>query len=331
MLRHLTAWPAVLVALLGVAVTALAVGVQDVPLSATWHALTAYDPGDGLQAIVREQRLPRLVLGLVAGAALGLAGALLQGLTRNPIADPGLLGINAGASLAVVLAMWTLGVSAPAQVVWFAVAGALVAAVVVYGAASLGFEGATPVKLALVGAALTATLSSVIAAVLLTDLTTFTNYRFWMVGALVNRPFSLVPTVAPLVVPGLVLAFWSARFLNAMALGEDIARSLGFRVERGRFLVMLAAVLLSAAATALAGPVVFVGLIVPHAARALVGIDYRLVLPLTALLGPLLLLGADVVGRVLSRPQEFQAGLVVAFLGAPVLIWLVRRGRQVAM
>ncbi|GGO85919.1 iron ABC transporter permease [Nocardioides phosphati] len=331
MLRHLTAWPVVIAALGGVAAAALAVGVQHVPLATTWQALTSYDAGDGLQAIVREQRLPRLVLGLVAGASLGLAGALLQGLTRNPIADPGLLGINAGASLAVVVAMWTLGVSTPAQVVWFAVAGALVAAVVVYGAASLGFEGATPVKLALVGAALTATLSSVVAAILLTDLTTFTNYRFWMVGALVNRPLSLVPTVAPLAVPGLLLAFASARFLNAMALGEDVARSLGFRVERGRLLVMLAAVLLSAAATALAGPVVFVGLIVPHAARALVGIDYRLVLPLTALLGPLLLLGADVVGRVLSRPQEFQAGLVVAFLGAPVLIWLVRRGRQVAM
>jgi iron complex transport system permease protein len=331
MLRHLTAWPVVLVALAGVAVAALAVGVQHVPPTTTWHALTSYDAGDGLQAIVREQRLPRLVLGLVAGAALGLAGALLQGLTRNPIADPGLLGINAGASLAVVVAMWTLGVSAPSQVVWFAAGGALLAAVVVYGTASLGFEGATPVKLALVGAALTATLSSVIAAILLTDLTTFTNYRFWMVGALVNRPLSLVTTVAPLAVPGLLLAFGSARFLNAMALGEDVARSLGFRVERGRFLVMVGAVLLSAAATALAGPVVFVGLIVPHAARALVGIDYRLVLPLTALLGPLLLLGADVVGRVLSRPQEFQAGLVVAFLGAPALIWLVRRGRQVAM
>jgi iron complex transport system permease protein len=324
-------WPLTLAALVLTCLAALALGVQDVPVTTTWHALVDYDPTDGLQGIVREQRLPRLLLGLVAGAALGLAGTLLQGLTRNPIADPGLLGINSGAALAVVLAMWILDVTAPTQVAWYAVIGAVLAALVVYGAASVGFEGATPVKLALVGAALTATLSSVVAAILLTDFRTFANYRFWMVGALVNRPLEMIPTVAPVIVPGIVLALGSARFLNAMALGEDVARALGQRVGRGRAVVMLAAVLLAAGATALAGPIVFVGLVVPHLARALVGIDYRRVLPLVMLLGPLLLLAADVLGRLVSRSQEFQAGLVVAFLGGPVLIWLVQRGRKVSM
>lgn len=320
-----------LLGLLGLTVLAsLALGARDVAPGDVWAALVAPVPGDNDHLVVRELRLPRTLIGLVGGAALGAAGALVQGVTRNPIADPGLLGINAGASLSVVVAIAVLGVGSVAGYLWFAFAGAAVAALLVHGAASRGFEGATPVKLALVGAAVTATCTSLVSVVLLTDRHTLDEYRFWQVGSLVGRSLPVLATVLPFVVVGLVLALAAARVLNALALGDDVARGLGVDVARGRLLVVVSVVLLCGSAVSLVGPIAFVGLVVPHVARLLVGPDHRWIVPLSALAGPVLLLAADVLGRLVAGPGEVEAGLVVAVLGAPVLLVLVRRTRSVA-
>ena len=308
----------------------LAWGTRQIAPGEVWQALVDPVAGDNDHGVVRGERVPRTLLGLVAGAALGAAGALMQGVTRNPIADPGLLGVNAGASRAVLVAISAFGVSTTAGYVWFAFAGAAVAAVVVYGAAQLGWEGATPVKLALLGAAFTATATSVTTLILLTDRRALNEYRFWQVGSLSNRPSDVLLTVLPFVVVGLLLAVASGRVLNALALGDDVARGLGQDVARGRLLVVVAVVLLCGGAVSLVGPIAFVGLVVPHVARAVVGPDYRAVVVLSALLGPVLLLVADVVGRVVARPAELEAGLVVAIVGTPVLVALVRRSRAVA-
>lgn len=320
-----------LLALVAVALTAsLALGARDVSLGQVWAALVDPVAGDNDHLVVRDLRVPRTLVGLVGGAALGVAGALMQGVTRNPIADPGLLGLNSGASLAVLGAISLLGVTSVSGYLWFAFAGAALAAVVVYGAASLGFEGVTPVKLALVGAAFTATSTSVITVVLLADTQALDDYRFWQVGSLANRPLDVLTTVLPFVVVGLVLSLAAGRVLNALALGDDVARGLGQDVVRGRLLVVLAVVLLCGSAVSMVGPIAFVGLAVPHLARALVGIDYRWIVVVSALLGPVLLLGADVVGRLVVRPGELEAGLVVALVGAPVLLLIVRRSKAVA-
>lgn len=324
----------VLLALAGgvglVVLASLAWGARDIAPGVVWDALLRPGAGGTDHAVVRDLRLPRTVVGLVGGAALGVAGALMQGLTRNPIADPGLLGVNAGASLAVVTAISVLGVGSASGFVWFAFLGAAVAALAVYGVSSLGWDGVTPVKLALVGAAFAAVATSAITLVLLTDERVLAQYRFWSVGSLVNRPWSTVAVVLPFVAVGLLLAVPTGRFLNAMALGEDLARGLGQHVVRGRLTVLVAVVLLCGSATSLVGPVAFVGLMVPHVARRLVGPDHRWVLPCSALLGPVVLLAADVVGRLVARPAEIEAGLVVAVIGAPVLIALVRRSPAVS-
>lgn len=329
-LRGISAAAGLAVVLVLVALTSLMWGARDVAAGDVWAALLAPAPGDNDHLVVRDLRVPRTLIGLVGGAALGAAGALMQGVTRNPIADPGLLGINAGASLAVVTAIAGLGVTSTAGYLWFAFAGAAVAAVVVYGAASLGWEGVTPVKLALVGAAITATATSVITVVLLTDTRTLGEYRFWQVGSLAGRSLDALTTVLPFVAVGLVLALGAGRVLNALALGDDVARGLGQDVTRGRLLVVTAVVLLCGSAVSLVGPIAFVGLVVPHVARAVVGPDYRWIVGLSALLGPVVLLVADVVGRLVARPSEVEAGLVVAVIGAPVLVALVRRSRAVA-
>ena len=316
--------------LLLAAVASLALGARDIALGQVWAALVDPVAGDNDHLVVRDLRVPRTLVGLVGGAALGVAGALMQGVTRNPIADPGLLGINSGASLAVLGAISVLGVTSVSGYLWFAFAGAALAAVVVYGAASLGAEGVTPVKLALIGAAVTATSTSVITVVLLADTQALDDYRFWQVGSLANRPLDVLTAVAPFVLVGLVLALAAGRVLDALALGDDVARGLGQDVVRGRLLVVLAVVLLCGSAVSMVGPIAFVGLAVPHLARALVGLDHRRIVAVSALLGPALLLGADVVGRLVVRPGELEAGLVVALVGAPVLLLVVRRSRAVA-
>lgn len=309
----------------------LTVGSGDVPLRDVIDAV--FDPDRSVrgQLIVQEVRFPRTLAGLLAGVALGLAGALMQGVTRNPLADPGLLGINAGASVAVVFAISFLSLTEPAQYIWFGFLGACVAATLVYGIGSLGREGATPVKLALAGAAASAVLSSLTSAILLTESNTFDQFRFWQVGALNGRDIDVVVQALPFVALGGTLALFMGPRLNALALGDDIARGLGQRVAFARLLSTGCVVLLCGAATAIAGPIGFVGLAVPHAARLITGADYRWILPYSALLAPAVLLLADVVGRLVARPGEVQVGVITAALGAVPFVILVRRRSQVEL
>lgn len=316
---------ALLVLLVVVLLASIAVGSKPIPLPTVLDALFAYDATRNDHLIIRSLRIPRTVVGLLVGVALGLAGAAMQGVARNPLADPGILGVNAGAALFVVLAIYWLGITTPLGFVWFAFAGAAITAVVVYGLGSLGREGATPVKLALAGAAVSALLGSITTAVLLIDIATLDQFRFWAVGSLAGRDAELVTQMAPFFVIGSVLALLTARQLNALALGDDVARSLGQRVGLARLTSAVGVVVLVGAAVATAGPIAFVGLTVPHVARAITGPDYRWVLPYSAVLAPILLIVSDIVGRVVARPGEIQVGIVTALIGSPFFVALVRR------
>jgi iron complex transport system permease protein len=314
------------VLLLGAVLLSIAAGAKAIPfdvvVDALWHADGSTD-----HQIVRELRVPRTLLGLAAGAALGLAGTLMQALTRNPLADPGILGINAGAAAAVVAAISFLGLTSFGAYVWFAFAGAALTSVVVYLLGTTGRGGASPVRLALAGTAVAFALVAFTQAVTVLDTRAFDEFRSWVVGSLAGRPMDLVVQVLPFVLLGALLAFTVAGPLNALALGDDTGRALGAGVGRTRALSAVAIVLLCGAATAAAGPIAFVGLAVPHAVRGLVGTDHRWVLPYAMLLAPTLLLLTDVLGRTVVSPSELQVGIVTAFVGGPVFVALVMRRR----
>lgn len=307
--------------------TVIVVCVASVLLGSTrMDPAAVLDSGHPMHGIATA-RIDRTLLGLCVGAALGLVGALMQGLTRNPLADPGILGINAGASFAMVLAISAFGVSDLQSYVWFAFAGAAAAMVIVHAVAALGVEGATPVKVAIAGAAVTAAVTSWTSGVLLSDRETIESFRLWSVGTVAGRESGVLLSVLPFLVVGALLGLASIRSLNALALGDDLARGLGRRVGVDRLLLGVAVVLLAGGATALAGPVAFVGLIVPHAVRAVVGPDYSRVLPLCLGYGAVLVVAADVVGRMILPPGEVQVGIMTAVVGVPVFLALVRRGR----
>jgi iron complex transport system permease protein len=304
----------------------IAVGSRQIPLDQVVQALTG-PHNTQVGTIVWDVRVPRTILGVLAGAALGLGGAVMQALTRNPLADPGLLGVTAGAAFALMLAVGLAGMTSLYGYVWFAFAGALVASVAVYVLGGLGRGGQTPVKLALAGIAVTFLLESVTRGVSLIDPQVLNRYRFWSAGSLAGHNTTLIVQVLPFLAAGAVLALSIAPALNNIALGDDVAASLGRRLRLIRMQGAAAVMLLTGAAVAVAGPIVFIGLVVPHAVRAISGPDQRWLLPLTAILAPCLLLGADIAGRVVVRPQELDVGIVAAFIGAPFFIALVRRRR----
>ncbi|QFQ96278.1 iron ABC transporter permease [Streptomyces phaeolivaceus] len=306
-----------------VALASIAIGAKELSPEQVWHGLFE-DTGTYGDAVVGE-RISRTLLGLLAGAALGLAGAVLQALTRNPLADPGLLGINAGASAAVVTAITYFGVTSLSGYVWFAFAGAAAVGALVWFLG--GSRGATPVRLALAGTAISAALYGYLQAVMIMDDAALSKMRFWTVGSLASATDGTITQVLPFLAVGTVVALLLARPLNAMAMGDDTARALGANLNRTRALSMAAATVLCGAATAACGPIVFVGLMVPHVVRSFTGPDLRWILPYATVLSPVLLLGADVLGRMVARPAELQVGIVTAILGGPVFIFLVRRRR----
>jgi iron complex transport system permease protein len=327
--RSHLAWPAAVLAVAAVGLLSLAVGTRAVPLSAVLDALR-HGGGSPDALVVRSLRVPRTEVGLTAGAALGLAGAALQAVTRNPLADPGILGLSQGAAAGVVLAIGFGSAKGFGGYVWYAFAGAVVAACRVYGIAARGRGGASPVKLALAGTALSAMTAGATTVVLTSSSATLDQFRFWQVGALSGRDAETVVRMLPFLAAGAVLVLACARGLDALALGDETARALGHRVRAVRGAAALGATLLTAAAVAAAGPIAFVGLAVPHLARRMVSGGHRAVLPLSALLGAALLVGADVAGRVVRAPAEVPAGVMTALVGVPVLVLLVRRKGAVA-
>ncbi|WTT40825.1 iron ABC transporter permease [Kitasatospora sp. NBC_00085] len=305
------------------AALSLVLGSRAIPLSTVIDALTGSGSG-GDADVVTGLRVPRTIIGLVLGAALGVAGAVAQGVTRNPLASPITLGINAGASFAVVAAIYTFGLTRPVEYVWFAFAGAAVAAVAAYAMSRRGGD-LDPVRLALGGTVLTVVLTSWTSALMLASHRTLDEARFWLAGSIAGRHLDTLTPVLPFLVLGLVGAFAVAPALNALALGDEAAQSLGVPVARIRVLGGLAVVLLAGGAVAVAGPVAFIGLAAPHLVRPLLGNDHRWLLPGCLIAGPVLLLAADVLGRVVARPSEIEVGIVTAFLGAPLLAVLARK------
>ncbi|GAA2993163.1 iron chelate uptake ABC transporter family permease subunit [Streptomyces lactacystinicus] len=305
------------------AALSLALGSRSIPLSTVLDALTGAAHGGGAD-VVTGLRVPRTLIGLAVGAALGVAGAVAQGVTRNPLASPVTLGINAGASLFVVAAIYTLNLARPVEYVWFAFAGAAVAAVAAYAMSRRGGD-LDPVRLALGGTVLTVVLTSWTSALMLASHRTLDEARFWLAGSIAGRHLDTLTPVLPFLVLGLVGALAVAPALNALALGDETAQALGVPVARIRVVGGLAVVLLAGSAVAVAGPLAFIGLAAPHLVRPLLGNDHRWLLPGCLVTGPLLLLTADVLGRLVVRPSEIEVGIVTAFLGAPLLAVLARK------
>lgn len=316
---------ALVVLLVALCILSIAVGTREV----TWQEISAALQGQltsvGEAAVA--MRIPRTLLAVIAGGALGLAGAIMQGVTRNPLADPGILGVNIGASLAVVIGLAWFGMSMAYAYVWTAILGAGVTAVFVYTIGSLGRGGATPLKLALAGAATSVALSSFTIAVVLPRNDIAGGVRSWQIGGVGGATYDAIQLVLPFLLVGLAISLLSARKLNILALGDDLAAGLGEKLVLARGTAGAGAILLCGATTAACGPIGFVGLIVPHLCRLLVGVDYRWLLPFSALSGANLLLLADVVGRIVARPSELAVGVITAFIGAPFFIWIVRRQR----
>ncbi|MGC4175267.1 FecCD family ABC transporter permease [Demequina sp.] len=318
------AWLFASLALLVVLILAsVAFGAREVTFDDIIAGITGQ--AESLSALAVQQRVPRTVLAILVGAALAVAGATMQGITRNPLADPGILGISPGASLAVVIGIAYVGLYNPWAYIAFATVGAAVAAVFVYFVGSLGRGGATPLKLALSGAAATAAFLSLTSAIMLPRVDQLNNFRLWQVGGVGGVGWDQIAVVTPVLIAGGALCFAMARGMNMLALGDDLAAGLGERVGRTRLLCGIGAVILCGAATAVAGPIAFVGLVIPHLCRLLVGADYRWILLFSVVLGASLIVGADVVGRIITRPQEVEVGIITALIGAPFFVWIVRR------
>ncbi|KQW27912.1 iron ABC transporter permease [Rhizobium sp. Root274] len=304
-------------------IASLSVGTRTVDWVDIVAALHGHTSSIGEAAA--SARIPRTLLAVLAGGALGLAGAVMQGVTRNPLADPGLLGVNIGASLTVVIGIAWFGISSSDAYIWAATAGAGATAIFVYVIGSLGRDGPTPLKLALAGAATSIAFASLVTAVILPRGDIAGGIRSWQIGGVGGATFERILPVLPFLITGLLLSFASARKLNSLALGDELAAGLGERVAWARGIASLGAVLLCGATTAVCGPIGFVGLVVPHACRLIVGVDHRWLLPVSTLCGSALLLAADILGRIVARPSEIDVGIVTALIGGPFFIWIIRR------
>ncbi|MFJ6430423.1 MULTISPECIES: iron ABC transporter permease [Microbacterium] len=313
-----------LVVLVVLTILSISFGVRAVSFDDIAAALTGQTDTIAQAAIVK--RIPRTVLALLVGAALALSGATMQAVTRNPIADPGILGVSNGASLAVVCGIAFFGLADPYGQMAFAIAGAGLAAVFVYTVGSLGRGGATPLKLALAGAATSAAFASLISAVMLPRVDLLQTFQSWQIGGVGGAEWPRIALTAPVLAIGALICFLCSRGMNSLALGDEMAKGLGENVFRTRMISALGAVILAGAATAIAGPIGFVGLIIPHVCRMLVGTDHRWLLPFSAIAGAALLTASDIVGRVIApSSEEIQVGIITAIIGAPFFIWIVRR------
>ncbi|MEM7734470.1 MAG: iron ABC transporter permease [Deinococcota bacterium] len=302
----------------------ISVGAKSVPLGTVWQALVAPEEGVFDHVIIRDLRLPRAIFAVTVGAALSVAGALMQGVTRNPLAEPGILGLLSGATFAVIIGIGWFGLAGTAYVPLFAALGALAGAAMVWGIAEAAPGGSTPLTLILAGAAVTAFLGSIQGAAILLNEDAFFNFRVWLSGTLAGRDMDTYRWALPWFVSGLVAALIIARQITALAMGEETAAGLGVNTTRIKAVALVSVVALTAASVAVAGPLGFVGLVIPHIVRLFVGSDYRLVVPFSAIVGSGYVLVVDIAARMVLAPIEVSTGIVTAMLGAPIFIWLVR-------
>lgn len=308
------------------AVFSISFGAKQIAFSKVIDVILGKDV-DSLEATIIQQRIPRTVFGILAGGALGISGALMQSITRNPIADPSILGVNTGASLFVVAGIAFLNITAAYQYIWLAIIGAGITAFFVYSVASIGKDGATPLKLALSGAAVSIVLGSLVSTIMLPDDRVLQAFRFWQVGSIGSATWDNISLISPFLIMGFIISMFISRYLNNLALGDEAATALGTNVVITRSVGALASVLLCGATTALAGPIGFVGLIVPHLIRLIYGSEMEKILPLSFLGSGILLLVSDLIGRIIGSPGETEVGIITAVLGAPVFIFAIRKGR----
>jgi len=310
----------VVVALVSVRIGSIGVSNRD-----AWNAIFNYHADSYNETVIRSLRLPRTVIAIGVGGGLAVAGAVMQAVTRNPLAGPDILGVSSGASFAIVTAIYALDLTAVSQYMWFGFAGATGAAALVYIVGSAGRGGATPIKLALAGVVISALLGSWTSALTLLDEDTLDQARFWFAGSVVGRPLSLFWTVAPFLIGGTLVCVFMGHQLNVLSMGEDAARALGMQTNRIRVISSILVVVITGAAVSVAGPIGFVGLATPHIVRSLVGPDYRWVLPYSVVIGAIFLTTADIIGRIVTRPGEIQVGIITAIVGAPFLVYLARK------
>jgi iron complex transport system permease protein len=282
-------------------------------------------------ALVVRERIPRTIFSIMAGASLGISGALMQSITRNPIADPSILGVNTGASLFVVIGIAFFNINTPNQYIWIALAGAAITSVFVYGVASIGSGGMTPIKLALAGAATSAVLSSLVSAIILPRSAAMDTFRFWQVGSVSGATWDSIRLILPFIIVGLIISVVVTPALNVLALGDEVATGLGVNIGIIRIICAIAGVILCGATTAIAGPIGFIGLMIPHSIRLIFGSNLKGIVPLSAIGGAALLIISDVLGRVIGSPGEVQVGIITAFLGAPILIIIARKAKVKAI
>lgn len=308
------------------AVFSISFGAKQIAFSKVIDVILGKDV-DSIEATIIQQRIPRTVFGILAGGALGISGALMQSITRNPIADPSILGVNTGASLFVVAGIAFLNITAAYQYIWLAIIGAGITAFFVYSVASIGKDGATPLKLALSGAAVSIVLGALVSTIMLPDDRVLQAFRFWQVGSIGSATWDNISLISPFLIMGFIISMFISRYLNNLALGDEAATALGTNVVITRSVGALASVLLCGATTALAGPIGFVGLIVPHLIRLIYGSEMEKILPLSFLGSGILLLVSDLIGRIIGSPGETEVGIITAVLGAPVFIFAIRKGR----
>jgi hypothetical protein len=304
----------------------ISLGAKNIAFSKVADVLLGNDP-DSLEAAIILQRIPRSVFGILAGGALGISGALMQSITRNPIADPSILGVNTGASLFVVVGIAFFNITVAYQYIWLAIIGAGVTAVFVYSVASMGKDGATPLKLALSGSAVSIVLGSLVSTIMLPNNRVMEAFRFWQVGSIGSATWENIMLISPFLIVGFIISMFISGYLNNLALGDEAATALGTNVVMTRTIGALSSVLLCGATTALAGPIGFVGLIIPHIIRLIFGSEMSKMLPLSFLGSAILMLISDIIGRIISLPGETEVGIVTAVLGAPVFILAIRKGR----
>lgn len=310
--------------LLLILVASVALGAAEIKVETVLDALFRYDPTSFDHLIIRTVRLPRVMAGVIIGAGLAVAGAIMQGLTTNPLASPDILGISAGASFAVVFGVYLLGSPSILGYSVLAIIGAAVAAAIVYALGSFGRGGATPVKLTMAGVIFAVFTGALTTAVMVLDRNTFDQIRFWTVGSLAGRDWELVIWLGPVVLIGLVGRMLLSRQITTISMGQDIAKGLGQNTAVIKAAAAMAVILMAGSSVAIAGPVGFVGLVIPHVVRAVCGVDYRWIIPYSIVAGAILVTVADAVGRVMLRPQEIPVGVMLAFVGAPFFIYLAR-------